>query len=200
MVPPPSIDKEKKKLRQECLDRRGRVGQELRDSAGYRLAQYLIAFLKGKPQFKPGIVLAAYWPLKSEISTESFLNEVHRFGIRCVLPVVSHKEAPLSFREWVPETKLVEGEFGVLIPPECNEILSPQIIITPLVAFDRGGRRLGSGGGFYDRTLELLRRNDDILALGAAFACQQVEYVPTGSHDQKLDGVVTENGPIDLSS
>ncbi|MCW9034484.1 MAG: 5-formyltetrahydrofolate cyclo-ligase [Rhodospirillales bacterium] len=196
MVQTSSIDVNKKKLRQELLARRVIAKKELGEKASEDFAENLFQFLRTNSLLKTENVLAAYWPIKSEISTESFLQKVFQHNIRCSLPVVEEADQALSFRSWTPDTKLVCGKFGVLTPPEYNGILLPKIIIVPLVGFDMSGARLGYGGGYYDRTLELLRRNEDILAFGAGFSCQQVEKVPTGPFDQKLDGVVTEEGAI----
>ncbi len=100
---------------------------------------------------------------------------------------------PLKFREWTPGCALVEGEFGALIPAE-GAWLDPVVLIVPLLAFDARGYRLGYGGGFYDRTLEALRARRPTLAVGFAFAAQEVAEVPIDATDQRLDAVVTETG------
>jgi 5-formyltetrahydrofolate cyclo-ligase len=90
---------------------------------------------------------------------------------------------------------MVAGEFGALIPAE-GAWLEPQVLIVPLLAFDRRGFRLGYGGGFYDRTLERLRQRHPVLAVGFAFAAQEVPEVPTENTDQPLDAIVTDQGVI----
>jgi 5-formyltetrahydrofolate cyclo-ligase len=117
-------------------------------------------------------------------------------GPVCV-PVIPGPGMPLRFREWSPGCRMVAGAFGALIPAE-GAWLEPQVLIVPLLSFDRRGYRLGYGGGFYDRTLERLRSRGATLALGFAFAAQEVAEVPTEPTDQPLDAVLTETGLIPL--
>jgi len=88
---------------------------------------------------------------------------------------------------------MTDGPFGVSVPA-VSELLIPSIIILPLLAYDTHGHRLGYGGGFYDRTLEVLRNHGPILAVGFAYSAQQIDRVPVASTDQPMDAVVTENG------
>jgi len=83
------------------------------------------------------------------------------------------------------------GPFGAKIPLVAEPV-TPSVLIVPLLAFDRNGYRLGYGGGYYDRTLEILRANGPVLAVGFAYAAQQIDTVPTEATDQPLDAVVTE--------
>ena len=103
------------------------------------------------------------------------------------------KAAPLRFREWSPGCRLIEGAFRARIPEEGGWV-EPEVLIVPMLAFDARGYRLGYGGGFYDRTLEQLRAQGPVLAVGFAFAAQEVAKVPTDAFDQRLDAVVTEKG------
>ena len=88
---------------------------------------------------------------------------------------------------------MVAGEFGAEIPEE-GPWVEPDVLIVPLLAFDARGYRLGYGGGFYDRTLAGLRARHGVLAVGFAFAAQEVDVVPVDGFDQRLDAVVTEQG------
>ncbi len=88
---------------------------------------------------------------------------------------------------------MVAGEFGALIPAVGDWII-PQVVIVPLVGFDARGYRLGYGGGFYDRTLEGLRATGPVVAIGFAFAAQEMAEVPIEATDQRLDMIVTEQG------
>ena len=136
--------------------------------------------------------LAGYLPIRTEIDPRRVLA-AHP-GVVGV-PVIAGPGLPLSFRRWTPETPLIEGPFGAFIP-ETGEDVVPRVLIVPLVAFDRRGFRLGYGGGFYDRTLERLRRMGPTTAIGFAFAAQEMDAVPTEPTDQPLDLIVTETGPI----
>ena len=117
------------------------------------------------------------------------LSEANRIAV----PVVVGPGQPLVFREWQPGCALEEGAFGVMIPTG-GEALVPDLIIAPLVAFDRKLFRLGYGGGFYDRTLEELRRTGEVEALGFAYSAQYIETLPLEATDQPLDAVLTEKG------
>ncbi|PRY94562.1 5-formyltetrahydrofolate cyclo-ligase [Hasllibacter halocynthiae] len=109
------------------------------------------------------------------------------------VPVVEAKAAPLGFRRWSPGCRLAPGTFGVPVPVDGAPMV-PEVLIVPLLAFDARGFRLGYGGGFYDRTLERLRARGPVLAVGLAFAMQEVDAVPTEATDQPLDAVATEEG------
>jgi 5-formyltetrahydrofolate cyclo-ligase len=117
----------------------------------------------------------------------------HR-GPVCV-PVIAGPGRPLRFRQWAPGCPMVAGEFGALIPAE-GDWLEPEVLIVPLLAWDRHGYRLGYGGGFYDRTLEMLRARRPRRAVGFAFAAQEVPEVPREANDQRLDLIVTETGAV----
>ena len=185
-----SISAQKSILRRQVLDLRNAARATFGDDAERRLAENVIDALP----LVGDKAIAVYWPIKSEIGVETLLEGLHAAGAHCFLPVVERADCPLIFRAWTPVQELVEGAHGVLIPPGSAPVGIPEIVIVPLVAFDDKGRRLGYGGGYYDRTLEILRRNGDILALGVAFSCQQVETVPSESSDQVLDAVATEAG------
>lgn len=138
----------------------------------------------------PGKALAGYMPMRTEIDPlPAMAGHAGPVGV----PVIQAPAAPLQFRAWGPGVAMVPGDFGALIPAE-GAWVEPQILIVPLLAFDARGYRLGYGGGFYDRTLTSLRAKAPVLALGFAFAAQEVDEVPVDAFDQRLDGVVTEAG------
>ena len=146
------------------------------------LADYLSA--------QAGAVLSGYMPMRTEIDPLPAMA-AHR-GVVGV-PVIPGPAMALRFREWSPGCALVAGEFGALIPAE-GAWVEPAVLIVPMLAFDARGYRLGYGGGFYDRTLERLRARGPVLAVGFAFAAQEVAEVPIDGFDQRLDAVVTEKG------
>ncbi|MGB8814295.1 MAG: 5-formyltetrahydrofolate cyclo-ligase [Paracoccaceae bacterium] len=139
-------------------------------------------------------VLAGYMAMRTEIDPHAAMA-AHQ-GPVCV-PVIIGKGQALKFREWTPGCAMVPGDFGALIPRD-GEWLEPSVLIVPLVGFDRRGYRLGYGGGFYDRTLQALRAKHPTLAIGFAFAAQELPEVPIDQYDQRLDAIVTENGPLTL--
>ena len=180
----------KRALRRYVLSLREAAHATFGDDAERRLTEHLLAALP--PVCNRAI--SAYWPMNSEIGVETVLENLNDSGAQCLLPVVVDQGKPLIFRRWHPGMLLVQGAYGTEIPPDEAEVGVPEIMILPVVAYDNFGGRLGYGGGYYDRTLEILRRNRDILALGAAFSCQRVERVPLEATDQTMDAVVTEQG------
>ena len=150
------------------------------------LAAQLIELLAGLR----GQVLAGYMPMRTE--ADPLPAMAAHDGPVCV-PVIEAPGLPLVFHRWTPKARMVPGAFGALIPAEGVPLV-PQVLIVPLLAFDRRGFRLGYGGGFYDRTLERLRNSGPVTAIGFAFASQEVDVVPTEPTDQPLDLIVTENG------
>ena len=136
--------------------------------------------------------LAGYMAMRTEIDP---LDAMAAHAGPVGVPVITGAGQPLRFREWGPGCALIEGEFGARIPAE-GAWLEPEVLIVPLLAWDRRGYRLGYGGGFYDRTLERLRSRHPTLAVGFAFAAQEVPEVPTEPVDQPLDAIITEEGVL----
>lgn len=139
-----------------------------------------------------GRPLAGYMRMRTEIDPlPAMLSHDGAVGV----PVIAGAGRPLRFRCWTAEARMVPGAFGALIP-EKGDWIVPDVLIVPLLAFDRRGFRLGYGGGFYDRTLEGLRQRGPVTAIGFAFAAQEVVEVPTEPTDQRLDLIVTEKETI----
>lgn len=137
-----------------------------------------------------GRPLSGYMPMRSEIDPLPAMA-AHRGPV--AVPVIEGKGQPLRFRAWHPSAPMVPGRFGALIP-ETGDWITPEVLIVPLVAFDRAGNRLGYGGGFYDRTLEALRARGPVTAIGFAWAAQETDTLPLEPTDQPLDLIVTESG------
>ncbi len=131
--------------------------------------------------------LAGYLPIRSELSPIETMRTWHD-GADVAVPVVEKPNHPLQFAKWSPDCQLQKGAFGVEIPDPIIPV-SPQILIVPLLAFDRTGYRLGYGGGFYDRTIAAI---PGAITIGFAFAAQEMPKVPRETTDQKLDFIVTE--------
>jgi 5-formyltetrahydrofolate cyclo-ligase len=140
------------------------------------------------------IVVAGYSPIRDEIDILPLLNSLYIAGWQCALPRVV-EACNLTFATWIPGDLLIPGLFQVLEPAADKALLRPTLVIVPLLAFDRMGRRLGYGAGCYDRTLATLRRDNPMaLAVGVAYAEQEVSEVPASLYDQHLDAVITDNG------
>ncbi|MCU0802869.1 MAG: 5-formyltetrahydrofolate cyclo-ligase [Rhodobacteraceae bacterium] len=137
-----------------------------------------------------GQVLAGYMPMRTEIDPLPAMT-AHPGPVG--VPVIMARATALRFREWTPGCAMAEGDFKALIPVE-GAWVTPAVLIVPLLAFDARGYRLGYGGGFYDRTLQGLRAAGPVLAVGFAYAAQEVAEVPIDATDQRLDMMVTENG------
>lgn len=156
-------------------------------------AGVLSAFLAGHR----GVPVSGFMPINSEIDPLPAMAEAAAYGPVGV-PVIRSKGQPLVFSRWTPEAAMVEGPFRALVPA-TEDLMVPEIVIVPLVAFDRNGGRLGYGGGFYDRTLEGLRARGPVLAVGFAFGAQEAEGLPLEPTDQPLDMVITEADVIEVA-
>lgn len=146
----------------------------------------------------PGATVSAYWPMGSELDPRPLMRHLHAAGHPLCLPVVVRAGQPLAFRAWAPGDPLQPAGFGTQVPGEDRPARRPDVLIVPLLAFDRAGYRLGYGGGFYDRTLAGLRATGGATAIGFAFAAQEVAEVPRDGYDQRLDWIVTEAETIPI--
>lgn len=153
-------------------------------------AAHLSAFLAGHR----GVPLAGYMPIRTEIDPTPAMEEAAAHGPVGV-PVIRGEGRPLEFSRWEPGMALKDGPFGARVPL-IDDFFDPEILIVPLLAFDRNGGRLGYGGGYYDRTLERLRKRRATLAIGFAFSGQESENLPLEPTDQPLDMVITEAGVL----
>lgn len=144
-----------------------------------------------------GVPLAGYMPIRTEIDPLTAMAEAAAHGPVGV-PVIEAAGRPLWFSAWTPGCDMVDGPFGAKVPRHVQRI-EPEILIVPLVAFDGRGGRLGYGGGFYDRTLEQLRSRRRTLAIGFAYAAQQLDQLPLEETDQPLDLIVTERGVLEFN-
>lgn len=138
-----------------------------------------------------GATVAGFWPMGQEIDIRPLLTALHAHGHPIVLPVTPRRGEALAFRLWRPGEALVAERFGTLRP--TGEIRRPDFLLVPLLAFDRTGARLGYGAGYYDRTLAGL---PGAFALGCAYAAQEMDRVPTGPGDVRVDAVATEGGVV----
>lgn len=147
---------------------------------------------------KNGQIIAGYWPQGKEFDVVPLMKMALEQGHRCILPVIQKESRVLQFREWNKNSELKEGPHGIYYPEE-GELLVPDIVIVPLLAFDEQGNRLGQGGGYYDATLAALRSEKEIIAVGLAYGSQAcLSVLPCEDHDQKLDMVITEKDVFDF--
>lgn len=139
-------------------------------------------------------IVAGYRAYDSELDPLPLLRDLAARGCRLALPCVGAPDAPLTFRAYAEGDPLTQGPHTIEEPVTTAFPLEPDFLLVPLLAFDRFGGRLGSGAGYYDRTLEALRRKKKIQAVGFAYALQETRLVPICPGDQCLDAVVTEKG------
>jgi 5-formyltetrahydrofolate cyclo-ligase len=145
-----------------------------------------------------GAIVSGFMPLNSEISPLPLMRKLSDVGVRLALPVVVGRGLPLSMRAFTFGDALVKGVWGIRVPPPEAPEVAPDVLLVPLLAFDRNGNRLGYGAGYYDMTIAALRAKKPVVAVGIAFAAQEVDVVPTTPRDARLDLVLTERESIDI--
>lgn len=146
----------------------------------------------------PGIA-SGYLPVRNELDPRPAMAALEALGWRLALPVVVGPGLPLAFRRWAIGEPTVPAPFGLEIPANEEEV-TPGLLLVPMLAFDLRGHRLGYGGGFYDRTIAVLRqRNPAVRAVGVAFAGQEVSVLPDHENDMRLDAILTEEGSVALA-
>jgi 5-formyltetrahydrofolate cyclo-ligase len=178
-----------------------RAGQARRDALPAeirRAAAEIIAARAFPLAIAPGMIASGFMPLKSEINPLPLMRKLTDAGARLALPVVAGRGKPLIMRSWQWGEPLVPGVWGIREPPPTAPELQPDILLVPVLAFDRRGHRIGYGAGYYDLTIAQLRAKKPIAAVGIAFAAQEVEIVPRTAFDAQLDLVLTESETIDL--
>ncbi len=158
--------------------------------AAQKLAEIGIAFAGVST---PAIV-SCYIPIGDEADTMGLMDRLHAQGFALSLPVIVEKGQPLEFRIWKPGEPLNEVQWGIREPGPDADQVAPDIVLSPLLAFDAKGFRLGYGGGFYDRSLQQLRADKPVISIGVAYDEQRVDCVPHDTYDQRLDWILTPSG------
>lgn len=185
-----SLKAQKARLRKALIERRLaiRAGGDGAQAAAERFASAIGPV--------GAAVVAAYVAVRGELDPAPLCQRLVAAGATIVLPAVVAAGRPLEFRPWRSGDRLERGAMSIPTPPPSAGTLEPDVLIVPLLGFDRRGWRLGYGGGYYDTTLARLRARRAIVAVGYAFAAQEVDAVPHGERDQRLDWVVTEREAI----
>ncbi len=177
----------KSALRKAVLVRRAAIAAEAAELVTDAVAGRMMDLLHRWPVG----AISVFRSFGDEIGTGPLLVRLDTAGYRIGLPIVIGKGKPLVFRQWRPGDAMASGPYGIEQPLETAPEIEPDIVIVPMAAFDVRGYRAGYGGGFYDRSLEALRAKQPILAIGLAYDEQEVEAVPRGPFDARLDHLVT---------
>ena len=156
----------------------------------------LIFKLIGKHFHKKKIIIAGYYPSNYEVNTLNFLEEASKKKFKIVLPVIKSSNK-MSFKPWIFKEPLYVNKFGILEPNNLGKEIIPDLIMVPLVAFDRKLNRIGYGKGYYDRSLQKINKiKKKTITLGIAYSFQKCATIPTNQYDFKLNYVFTEQGII----
>ncbi|MCF6302570.1 MAG: 5-formyltetrahydrofolate cyclo-ligase [Devosiaceae bacterium] len=184
----PQIDLDKAKLRDRIKSERAKLSSEERAKFSQQVEQLFLLDVPFNAQSK----IALYWPIGDEVDCKELIFSLTQQGVELGLPTIVGREKPLIFRRYEGEQKLVPAQFGTLEPDPHSPPVVPDIIVLPLLAFDKTGARLGYGGGFYDRTIGDMKLTP--MLVGLAFDAQELDFVPVDSHDIGLDMVITQTG------
>lgn len=183
-----AIEQAKAALRVRARAARDAVPPLIRAEAAERVAElFHEVFFPG-----PSDAVAGYWALRDELDCKPILNRLMSLDMTVLLPAVTGQEHPLDFRVWEQGAPLFAAGFGTLAPSPLAPRAVPDVILIPLLGFDRFGTRLGYGGGYYDRTLASLPKRPKLI--GLAFSQQELPLIPRETHDVPLDLVLTPGG------
>jgi len=198
MIPSsPELVTVKHALRERAKALRAEAAKRLGDDGTRSFFEHLLkTWTKASEGFDDEVILAGYWPMGTEMDVRPAMVALDRTGVLMTLPEVVAKGRPLRFRAWHPGEDMVEGDHGTAHPVHTAPMMRPDVVLVPMLAFDRRGYRIGWGGGYYDRTLELLRKVGQCTAIGVAYSAQEVDEVPTDAYDQPLDWIITEQETI----
>jgi 5-formyltetrahydrofolate cyclo-ligase len=188
-----SIEEAKAALRREVAARRDALPADARRAVAEAIAARTFPLA-----IKPGTVVSGFMPLKSEINPLPLMQKLAEQGARLALPRIVGRGSPLSMRAWEFGAALDRGQWGIREPQADAPEVDPDVLLVPLLAFDRAGYRIGYGAGYYDMTIKRLRGLKTVTAVGLAFAAQEVREIPKTPRDERLDLVLTEHEVIDL--
>ncbi len=183
----------RKAERQRLLAERRTISSEFRRSAAERIVAALLEAI-GDVR---GLTISAYWPIRGEPDLREMIERIIAAGGRCALPVVVERFRPLAFRSWAPGERLERGFWNIPVPANAH-VVSPDVVIAPLIGFDSACYRLGYGGGYFDRTLAVLPDRPRVFGVGYAQA--NIPTIYPQPHDIPMDTIVTENGIATVKS
>jgi 5,10-methenyltetrahydrofolate synthetase len=180
-------------MRWRKTERERLIAERLAISANQRqvMAEVIAQHVEAAIGDARGLTVSCYWPFRGEPDLRGLMERIASLGAQCALPVVVERARPLIFRAWSPGEPLEKGIWNIPVPSAGAEVV-PDIVIAPVVGFDRGHYRLGYGGGYYDRTLAAMTHGPRFLGVGYARAAISTIYPQP--HDIPMDLIVTENG------
>ena len=188
MIPPATDITTKAALRAAAQAHRDAIADAERRRASEAIAERAtsLAALAG------ATVLGAYLPIRSEVDPRPIIDWAFARALAVALPVVTDGNT-MVFRRHRSGDVVVPSRFGTRAPPDAADVVDPDVVVLPMIAFDRAGARLGHGRGFYDRAMAVLRaRERRPVLVGIAFSAQEVASVPAEPHDVPMDYIVTE--------
>ena len=147
----------------------------------------ILSFLKKKKVL--GKIIGGYYPYNHEIDVLQILGKFEKKKFTVSLPKIK-KNSQMDFFKWSINDPLAINKFGIP-EPISKSIKYPDVLLVPLVAFDKNFNRIGYGGGFYDRYITKIRKRKKILTIGFAYSFQKVKKIPTNNYDIKLDVIIT---------
>jgi 5-formyltetrahydrofolate cyclo-ligase len=187
-----SVEDAKAAIRREAKARRDALSPDVRAAAAQAVAARPFPVAA-----TPGAIVSGFMPMRSEINPIPLMRALVDAGAQLALPVIAGRGRPLVMRAYAFGETLAAGVWGIREPkPDAPEVF-PDILLVPLLAFARSGHRVGYGAGYYDMTIAALRAKKTVLAVGIAFAAQEIAVVPTTPRDARLDLVLTEREVID---
>lgn len=182
----------KQTLRAECRQRRDALDKDTQKAHAAAFARHFMKSVNLGSK-----TVAGYSAFRHELDILPLLTLLANGDRICCLPVTSPPSKQLFFRRWHANTKMVPGDFGISVPAPESEIVTPEVLIVPLLGFDAAHHRIGYGAGYYDCTLRELRKHGHKpFVIGAGYSIQQVEEIPAEDHDEVLDMIITEKGVL----
>jgi 5-formyltetrahydrofolate cyclo-ligase len=182
----------KSELRAAALKRRKSAFDLHGPEASRRIAAHGLDFLG----VGSDAIVSGFAAIRDEINPAPLMLWLRAEGFQLALPVMQGRDKPLLMRTWTPGDAMSPTAWGIAEPLDDKPAVDPDVVLVPLLAYDTRGYRVGYGGGYYDRTLQRLRKLKPVIAVGLAFDEQRVDVVPAESYDERLDWVLTPSGPL----